>query len=395
MTRRSGHLSLVFLAAAVTCSTVVLAVRVQPAANPTPDDLLKHSTLALEEALKGPERLLSFIAEPGTSYKERRAATLRGAAVVPPEFVPRLMKMIGELRDEQRLHQWAIEPHPHDATPFLRRPNINVTPRKRSVLGHEWTVPEQSQPYPTSFDQESAAPWPWQVQQCLDDLLIWMASRGRETGGPGFGDRWMEACLTMPASSDREALLVVEATLGGSWMHHKSIAVMQRYLAVALDPQLPQAAAVLASRLGEECWLWQDPAARDIGDVVTAAIIERSPHPEARARAAYGIRHLTENAPAEPVLSVFAACERATKDEIDPWDRLYVFAISAASGLREPPIPTDRDPMVRPGSSEAATMLATFEKWYAQRRPELVERAAKRRAELKELIKRLEPNRES
>jgi hypothetical protein len=403
--RRKWIIVAVIAAAALVCAIAPLLDRSGSARaamrEPSPEELRMVSTPALEAALHDPEALLAFITRPDTPYRERLAATLRGAPIVPPEYAPRVVTMIGELRDELVVHWWGMKQHPHDSTfRMLVDPiPVDIT-RDGMVLGRKWQLPDRRVEYPTTFDEECGAPWPWQVQQCLPKLLIWMTPRA-STSSPlktatSDTDRWLNACMAMPVESDRDARLFVEATLGGSWFHVKSVPVMSRWLQIALDPAKPQSATMVGQEVAGASVNWGDPRAKEIGEILIAEIIARSPHREARHRAAYGLSLLRYNGHyspprkegMEPTLAVHAACERATDRQDTEWNRLYVFAVAACKNLDDPPIQLDHFAL-KPDSPESKGFLARFDQWYGEHRQELSDRASKRRAELKTLIDEL------
>ncbi len=364
-------------------------------------DFSKYSTPALEEALTEPQRLWQFLISPETGYVERRAAALRGAVLLSPEFVPRLVYALRELRREERLHRWGLEPHPMEAAPFLFGTAWQSVERDRMVLEQRWRLPDKRMPYPKSLVDKRSAPWPWQVQQVLGDVFVWMASQRREIGPADeqqrWVDRWLAACMRMPIATDEEASAFVEATSNG-WLQEYSMPVMARWGLIALQPDMPEASVKVATNIAETARAWRDPRARAVAEIITAEIVRQGAIEETRARAAYGLRVLREkraeqDAPLpEPVLAISAAAEKAVDPrEGDEWRRLYVYAYSVAAALDQPPIQIDRSFQgPTPGSPEASDVLQRFEKWYDEHRPDLQARAAERSAAYTEVLAELD-----
>lgn len=189
----------------------------------------------------------------------------------------------------------------------------------------------------------------------------------------------------MPANIDREALLFVEASAAST--HYQTLPVLVRWRRIALDPRLPQAAGLVASRVGEAMRLWNDPRAQGLGQVLIADIVRKSPHPEARRRAAYGIGALRERFTGErtlklpePALALLALGEAAASGEEDRWTRLYSYAFSAAEALDHPPIRVDR--LLDPNSNEVPERLAAFTAWFRKERRRLERKAAEQIREI-------------
>ena len=336
---------------------------------------------------------------PATAHAERMEIARQRALAFPPEHAPTIVRAIRELRHEEAMHGWGLMPHPHDALPSARAYAWNTVERDRTVLGRPWRLPDEKSPFPTTPDAEAAAPWPWQVRQALEQALVTMASHGT-TGASRdwFVPRYMAACMTMPVGTDDEACAFVEATLGGSWMNHKSMPVIARWRRIALAADKPQAAVMVAQRLGQTGYLWPHPHARHACELIMAEVIRGSPVKNARSHAAYGIRYLRDTATVhapratEPLLAIVAAAEQAADEGAgDEWDRLYVYAYSAAEAMDAPPIEVKRSfDGPRPDSVEAAQRLEEFCNWFKGSRDDLLRRARERERALAPVLAELE-----
>src|SRR5580704_2204956 len=124
-----------------------------------------------------------------------------------------------------------------------------------NVLGHTWKSSAKRLPYPITWDEESRAPWPWQVEQALEDLFNRMIP-SIYRGGEESCRRWIDVTMTMPCDNDAEATRFVEATQ--AIFDFKTLAVMSRWREIAGNPAMPQAAELIANRFGETMRQWDD-----------------------------------------------------------------------------------------------------------------------------------------
>ena len=345
----------------------------------TRPDLEKFSSAALTGALTSPESLWSFLLAPLTPYPDRLAAALQGANVLTYEFLPRLMSARGELRAEERAHAFGLRPHPMSAAPAL--PGASASSKAagaRTILSHKWPVPAQLGDYPLTWQEECDAAWPWQVEQALDQLFNRLAYRARGEGGAG----WHAAALTMPWSTDEEALRFVEAT--SAVMPFLTLPVLARWRSIALHAAMPESASRVAGELGELQRLWNDPRSGELAELLALDTLRSSPHVRARENAAYSIASMGRTVLAEqagkdarpwpgaaqlPAIadSLFLELGRMGLDarEGDEWSRLYAYVFSLCECLETPPIAVDR--RMDPSSAEVKRSLDTFAQWFRAR----------------------------
>ena len=340
--------------------------------SPRPD-LAAVSAPALTAALQDPERLWVFMTSKETPYLERRAAGAQGGKVFPLANLPRLMAAIGQLRAEESRYRWGLGENPFDTRFF---PSAQPAPRVMVVLGQPWTPPDHVVDYPLTWDEEAAAPWPWQVQVTLDDLF-----RSLLPHSAGEAKPWLEACLALPWSTDDEASLFVEASRGST--HFKIPRIMARWRAIALSPRLPAAASLVAEAVGTATIQWEAPESQAFGQVLTVDILERSPHPNVREQAVFGLRRLTTRfrdgkkellaPPATAVLKVLGMA-------LDPRNgsaryRLHVHAGSAFAAMPTPPFALDRSMELT--ETEAEARLRDLTKWFQANQARLAAEAAR------------------
>ncbi len=178
---------------------------------------------ALFRALSYPETLLQFITSPQTDYADRRAAAVQGATRVPVTQMPIVLKDLDEMREQGWTTGWGLKPNPLDQAPHFY---LNDDPVTLNVLDHTWQSPAKRLPYPITWDEESKAPWPWQVEQALEDLFNRMIPSIYREGDESCR-RWIDVAMTMPCSNDAEAVRFIEATeVVGKF---KTLAVMSRW----------------------------------------------------------------------------------------------------------------------------------------------------------------------
>ena len=278
-------------------------------------------------------------------------------------------------------------PNPNEARSLA---NLSPQQRQRPILGSTWTVPAERSKYPRTLAQQESAPWPWQVEEALGDLLN--ASRPTHWVGepPGRGSdreqRWLAAAMTMPWKTDVEAGLFVEATQICS--HFKTMAVMGRWRQIALNPAMPNAAVAVVAGLPAAMRLWDDPRSQAIGQVITLDLLRAAPNKDLKERAAYGLQSMREvfsggkdmKRP-EPSTSIVAVSKMAMDaNNGDAWTRLYVYAYSACEALDNSPIQVNR--RMDPNSPEVQARLSTFNQWVAANAGMLAAAADREKADL-------------
>lgn len=291
----------------------------------------------LEVARRDPWSLWSFVIDADTPYDQQRAVVLRLEGFPLPLVGP-LHRALIELEREQELHGWGLRQHPLDC---LVRPGwlggVAGSGQPRTILGQPWTPPAERSPYPLTWEEEAAAPWPWRVQRTLE--------RWREAAIPfgmhgGAADRWLDACLALPLETPDDALVFVRASQGSThWQTRKTLA---RWRRIALDPRSREAAELVGVRLGETHRLCPDERVREACHLVAEDILRWSPHGRVRLEVAGRLRDLVDRSEAGrgplPIGAILAACNRAI-DSVSgtPRERIY-YATGVCDAVDDPPL---------------------------------------------------------
>lgn len=118
----------------------------------------------VDVALRTPDAAWTFLTAPGTSYADRLAVIQR--LTLPAAYLPRVVAALRELYRERSLHAWGLKPDPHDSG-YLYDRSVPEGGTTRIVLGHPFAVLPRRVDYPLTCDEESHAPWPWQVTNVL------------------------------------------------------------------------------------------------------------------------------------------------------------------------------------------------------------------------------------
>ena len=358
--------------------------------------LLAMRSRGIARALQSPESLFAFVTRPEPSYLERRAAAMQGKGLMPVGWVPRLWRAIAELRRAEGEHAWRLKPHPMSsvAHDFARFPDSAVPLGAQTILGHRWTPPPHLVEYPLTPRERELAPWPWQAQQALADLYSGLVPSTYAPLERAKAEAYLTAVLTMPCGTDDEARLMVQATQYSS--HFKTPAVMGALRNIAMNPNLPLAAAQVTNMFADATRLWDDPASWAIGNAGMLDILRSSPHAAARNNAVYGIRSLREAfrsgrttrrpLPAAIILEVSRrALDPASGTE---WTRFHVDALSVVEAVDNPPFPAGRG--VNPASPRVAERLAAFGAWFVAERPRLEALAREQAAEIERSARALD-----
>jgi len=344
-------------------------------ANPIPGSTQLQAVRSdrITRALRSPDDLWAFVTSAEPMYLERRAAAYQAKGLVPVTWLPKIWRAIGELRREQASSEFLLKSHPISATVYMPQGPRREGPR--SILGHTWTPPAQPIDYPLTPRERERAPWPWQVQQALNDLTGGLVPSTYSPLEREKADAYLAAVLTMPCATDEEATWLISAVQSSS--HHKTPAIMATLLNIALNPRLPLAAVQVGTTYADATRLWNDPRAWDLGAAGLLEILRNSPHIEGRRTAAYSAKSLRERfadgrttsrpLPAAVLLEMSRlALDPAAGNE---WTRLYVYALSVVEALDEKPFLPQRG--MDPASPDVQRRLKDFAAWFAEHRREL------------------------
>ena len=247
-----------------------IEIAFQKAATSRPSLSEIHSA-ALSNALSRPDRLVDFITNPQTNYADRMGAAMQGANLVPVQQMPTVLHDRDELDHEFLKCGWGLLPNPMSQTAL---PYFDDHADSRMVLGRWWDAPPKRLPYPITWEEESKAPWPWQVQQALDTLFVEMgwSARGH---GPDACTAWLDTAMSMPWRTDDEAIRLVQATkeING----FSTPAVMARWRQIVANPQTEGAASIVAFGIGDYVRSWNNERAQGLVQLILLELLKRPP----------------------------------------------------------------------------------------------------------------------
>lgn len=378
----------------------------------------------LTQALTSPEAFWIFITAPETAYSNRMAAAAQGVEIFPLKWLPRLLAAQAELAQERGLHNWGMKPNPNNSALVFTLPSLDKflktgLPREREILGHRWIVPETGSPYPMSWTEESLAPWPWQVQQALNQFYAALCPSDpyKLSRAPA----WLDETMQLPWGTDGEAQTFVRLSNGSA--HLKTMAVMARWRKIALDPSKPNAARDVAVNLSSAVRLWDDPASQTVGQVILTDIIRSCPNESAKQEAAWHlgeqryvgrvhVEGVYEERLPLPVTSLLAVSEAATNSARgEQWTRLCMYVTGACKALdsreldkdsglmkgkfvtgidwNHPPLNPDEIYRMDPQSPKVGEFLKIFEQWFHRNEKKLRKETAKESPEIERVRKEL------
>jgi hypothetical protein len=344
-------------------SRVRLALTATP---PTTDELLAVHSNRIARALTSPESLLAFVTRPEPFYLERRAAAVQAKGLIPVSWAPRVWRLLADL---QRFGQsWGMKPHPLYA---MGREIETPDTATRIVLGTPWAPPRDPPDYPLTASERERAPWPWQAERAVFDLVEGVIPP--PTAGREEAEAYLTAVLSMPCATDDDAELFGRAAFASS--RHTTPTVMGALRNIAVSQRFTPANIQVAGSFADAARRWSDVRAWSIGAAGLLDILRQAPA-QARAAGAYWIRSLREG-PADtggrqplPAAVVIEASRRALDSaEGNPWTRLYVYAFSVVEALDERPFEVERN--LDPASPRVSELLGAFARWYDAHRVEL------------------------
>lgn len=371
--------------------TPVAGAQVPPGAEP---DLAAIDLPILATARERPEELMAFLFDPATPYTRALAAASRCGSVLPYRLVESLLRSREELHRELQLHQFGLATERVFAMPFG---GSGPFARERTILGRAWTVPEERAPYPKTWEDACAAPWPWRSWQVAD--RAWL-SVVQHIGAPFVGgadrnqawlqrrDAWYAECLRWRTDDEASAQRFFEATSVPP--HGKSLAVLARWRRIVLDPRTPITAARIAESIGNvhRQLLFGEPDARLACQILAADAVRASPHPHARWIGCYQCRWFTtvcdeqaretkQPCPPELLLAVGdLGAAPAPAGAVERWNQLYVFVFSVCEAVEKSPVLVERSGGW--DKQDVAGKLAQFAAWWPTQRPQIEAQIAAR-----------------
>lgn len=328
----------------------------------------------LEFAKDDPEALWEFLVDPETPYLEARAAAVRCRPVFSLKLIRPLQRANWELHSEALLHGNGVADSPnHSRVP--RHHKIQDLEQERRILGRAWTLPKELPPYPHTWAEEAKAPWPWRVKKIVN--ATWQTVVPRSDPGERT-QAWLAECMSWPIADDNDAWTFVVASSAAS--HTSTLPVLARWRKILLDQRMPEAAKLLAQRLGQKHRLMVNgpPEARLACQLIAADVLRSSPHELAREACAYQLSSLgqvfgVEPGDAEatlPAEALIAAADLAMEVHLSPaerWRRTYYYAQWVIACIDDPTF--SMDPRIDRESVEAQELPGKFKVWFETQRP--------------------------
>jgi hypothetical protein len=245
-----------------------------PSYVPRTETKLGNANMQIVRAsLKSRWSLWTLITSPDTGYFERLAAASRGGKVIPASWIPKVLAAQNELKKEEGLHQFGVQrfgvrrlgdpkyPVINAAPPYFGLPRDRVGARiKRNILGHPFVVPEKWIDFPLTEEELKQSPWPFQVNQALEDL--WAAII--RDGDPKQNDA---VILTFPCKDVETARLLVSLTTQVAASQEKTTLdkayvppeVFGTWLNVLKNPKTEAAHEYVAGMLDQASANWDCP----------------------------------------------------------------------------------------------------------------------------------------
>jgi len=327
-------------------------------------DLNHYHSTAESKALAHPETLLQFIIAPETSYTDRLAAVFHGAKTIPVTQMPIVLEDRDELSEQDRKYGWGMLENPQNQLLEI----YEDPPPTLNVLGHIWRAPATRLPYPQTWREESHAPWPWQVEQALENLFDRMAPVSNEylDGGVAAAERWFDVAMTMPCDNQAQAICFVEAVQQINYVRWP-LPVMFRLRQIAADPSMPQGAAYVAIAIGR-CARMENDRDRGLTQLIFLALLKQPKDKDRLILNADLSAFRAESPPAFkrsplPATTILEVCKLAVDPQSAPdIDRLYCFAFPVCQTVDNPPLAPVLG--LDPRAPEVQKDLKKFSDWF-------------------------------
>ncbi|HEY0038306.1 MAG TPA: hypothetical protein VGB66_16520, partial [Longimicrobium sp.] len=256
-------------ASAVLAMVCVLATTPAEAAAQRRDTSWVVNEAAVAAALRSPEALWAFATSPRTRWADRTAAVFRtypaarrnehlersvrfegmeiyGRApaparfFLPPSYLPRVYGALRELRRERALHTWGWRFLKQDGW-YYASDTVPPPPftgnRRRTILGHSWTVPQSAEIEPYGFGESRHGPWPKHVETAVRVLFDGFAD-------PANAAEFYAGVARLPCADRADAQWLMRKT---SFVANESRVVTPEVVGlwrnVALNPAWPRQSA--------------------------------------------------------------------------------------------------------------------------------------------------------
>lgn len=352
-----------------------------------PRDLSAGATPRAIQAAKAWESLWKLITHPKTAYLERLFLAKQAPSVFSVDFLPILMSTLGQLEQEEDLHNWGLvavnRSNAFDMENWFGKRNRTVeqlleslprAKRRRALFGHVWVLPRsQTGEFPAGgWKSYEVAPWPLQVKNALWRLLS--DSRPREQSNQ---ERWIEVAMTMPVSTDREASLFVSAVSGVA----KNLRALERLRRILIEPHFNEAARNFAADLPGRSLDLGPTELQDLAQILLLDLLSSQQDRFVKnegLRRAYALKRLCDPEPTVPCnpepATLVLELSRLASDAAagSNYDRYYSFALPIQELLNTPISIEGRSPS---NEIEAQSVLTEFQRGLTAQRSELERRA--------------------
>jgi hypothetical protein len=332
--------------------------------------------------LASPDRTWNFMVAPDSRYAERRAIAMSAGKVLDWSWLRR----IDAVREDLTLQYgtYAPESPKYSSGGPLGSP---ADPGKHvTIAGHVWTVPAERVPYPSTFEQRSHAPWPWQASLALRDAWRSIFFQGKM-------DTFLPFVASLPCESEADAIFFRKVSVEmanvrrermpieiiGAW---RNLLLRDRAVGNTLSPYMNTWALRFDDR---NAWLYAHVILLDridAGDIYGASF-----H-------LYELRERIDEVPgrdlpgAIPYTAVLAIARHAIFDESLTGYVRVMAGLGVARALGGSYLPSD-DRLRPSAEADEPEMMRRFAEWFAPREASVAVAAAAERETLDDARKTL------
>ena len=304
-------------------------------------------------ALRSPDTLWAFLTSPESRFRERRAAAMDGAAIVPLDWLVRIDAANRELAAADFSWVW------WDGR--AQRPpmgSLRSTDRGIVVLGHAYAMPQLWRQGIRDWDEMESSPWPLQVDAALD-ALRWALLRRYSP------ERVVAFALTLPCETPDGARLLQELLRSFTYRieaymppegfgalrnlirtrrHHPRLSSDLKILAT-IDPAMAEVLALELAAIADASVFGAHLVSPSLALAGTRLVSDESLPLGSRADVAYSIRQTIDARSAPPHPQGDAHAQLRTLEDFKTWFEQKRPSLEAAAAKDEPRLATARAAM--------------------------------------------------